>query len=63
MSSVSNLYKDDGYMVTWCPCCGERIEVDDADCNATLDDGTKEYELWCPNEWCQCHFYANENYT
>ena len=61
MSSVSNLYKDDGYMVTWCPSCGERIEVDDTDYNATLDDGTKEYELWC--EECQCHFYANENYT
>ena len=23
---------------------------------------SKEYELYCPNEWCECHFYANVNY-
>ena len=62
MSNVSHLDIEDGYMVTWCLSCGERIEVDDFDYNATLDDGTKEYELYCPNEECECHFYANVNY-
>ena len=62
MSCTANLDKEKGYMVTWCPGCGERIEVDEGDYNATLEDGTDEYELYCPNEWCQCHFYANENY-
>ena len=62
MSCVSTLDIYDDYMVTYCPGCGERIEVDDFDFCATLDDGTKEYELWCPNEDCQCHFYCNVNY-
>lgn len=62
MSCTSWLDQEDGYMVTWCPGCGERIEVDDDDQCDVLDDGTIEYELWCPNEDCQCHFYANVNY-
>ena len=62
MSCTSELYVEKDYMVTWCPGCGERIEVDEEDRCATLEDGTGEYELWCLNEWCQCHFYANVNY-
>ena len=49
-------------MVTYCPACGERIEVYEDDKCDTLSDGTDEYELWCTNEDCQCHFYANVNY-
>ena len=49
-------------MVTYCPACGERIEVYEDDKYDTLPDGTDEYEIWCTNEDCQCHFYANVNY-
>ena len=63
MSCTSNLFKsDNGYMVTYCPACGERIEVYEDDKYDTLPDGTDEYEIWCTNEDCQCHFYANVNY-
>lgn len=62
MSCTSCLHIEDCYMVTWCPGCGRRIEVDEDDKCATLDDGTSEYELWCPEEDCGCHFYVNVNY-
>lgn len=61
MSCTSNLVKiDDDLMITWCPGCGEKMWVYNDDYNATLDDGTDEYELWC--EDCLCHFYTNVNY-
>ena len=63
MSCTSNLYEsNDGYLVTRCPACGERIEVEEDDKCGILPDGTDEYELRCPNEDCGCCFYANENY-
>ena len=62
MSCVSRLDVYDDYMVTYCPSCGERIEVDEDDCIDTLESGNKEYELWCPNDYCGCHFYSSEDY-
>lgn len=62
MSCTSCLNAYDDYMVTYCPACGERMELDEFYEFDTLDDGTKEYYLECPNEDCQCRFYANENY-
>ena len=62
MSCVSWLDVEKDYMVTWCPCCGERIEVDEDDFSDTLPSGNNEYELYCPNEDCQCHFYASVEY-
>ena len=62
MSNISTLFEYDDYKVTYCPACGERIEVDESDEPERLDDETDEYELWCPNEDCRCHFYANVNY-
>lgn len=62
MSCVSCLHIHDDYMVTYCPGCGERIEVDDFDEYEVLEDGTREYYLECHNEDCGCTFYANVNY-
>ena len=63
MSNSSTLYiNDDGEMITYCPVCGEYIEVDEVDYHATLEDGTKEYYLECLEEDCGCTFYCNVNY-
>lgn len=62
MSNVSNLIVNEDYMVTYCPACGERIEVDESDFYATLPSGNEEYELYCPNDYCQCHFYVSVDY-
>ena len=62
MSSVSKLYVNGDDMATYCPACGERIEVDESDFNETLPSGNKEYFLVCPNEDCSCGFYASIDY-
>ena len=48
-------------MCCWCPSCGEKVYIDESDYNATLDDGNKEYFLYCPE--CGQGFYASKSYN
>ena len=64
MSMVAGLRKDvtDGECYCWCPSCGEELDVDISDPDFDiLDDGNKEWLMYCP----ECHqgFYVSESYN
>ena len=61
MSMVANQWEDCDGMCCWCPSCGEKVYIDESDYNATLDDGNKEYFLYCPE--CGQGFYASKSYN
>lgn len=60
MSMVANQWEDCDGKCCWCPACGEKVYIDESDYNATLDDGNKEYFLYCPE--CGQGFYASKSY-
>lgn len=62
MSMVANLWHDyDGDMCCWCPACGEKVDIDEDDECGKLDDGNKEYFVYCPD--CGQGFYASKSYN
>ena len=62
MSLVANQWVDEScdMMCCWCPSCGEKVYIDDSDEYAVLDDGNKEYFLYCTE--CGQGFYASKSY-
>jgi len=63
MSMVTRQWEDyDGEMCCWCPTCGRKIFIDEDDYYQTLDDGNKEYFLYCPDPDCGQGFYASKSY-
>lgn len=62
MSLVARQWFDESsdMMCCWCPSCGELVYIDDDDEYAVLDDGNKEYFLYCPE--CGQGFYASKSY-
>lgn len=64
MSMVAGLWKGamDGEWHCWCPACGEEVlvDIDDKDYEV-LDDGNKEWLVYCPE--CNQGFYVSESYN
>ena len=62
MSMVANQwYDDEGDMCCWCPACGEKAYIYEEDECGKLDDGNKEYFVYCPD--CGQGFYASKSYN